>query len=169
MELITHAESIGFEDALINTAEGALRDEEIRNNDRVISDDPSLSAEMWERLQSYMPQTFKTRTLVGLNERMRFYRYKPGQIFDWHQDGYYERETGERSQFTFMVYLIDGFEGGDTTFADVFFHESFKDFKITPRTGSALLFYHPISHRGDRLIAGTKYVLRSDVMYSAKS
>jgi hypothetical protein len=30
----------------------------------------------------------------------------------------------------------------------------------------ALLFHHPISHRGDPVIAGRKYVLRTDVMYA---
>jgi len=66
----------------------------------------------------HVPRTFKGRVASGLNERLRFYRYDPGQKFDWHQDGYYERENGERSQFTFMVYLNDGFGGGGTSFVD---------------------------------------------------
>jgi hypothetical protein len=38
--------------------------------------------------------------------------------------------------------------------------------RVTPKTGMALLFHHPISHRGDPVIAGRKYVLRTDVMYA---
>ena len=33
---------------------------------------------------------------TGLNERWRFYRYDPGQQFDWHFDGAYERSPLER-------------------------------------------------------------------------
>ena len=152
---------------MIQTQDGFERDELIRNNDRIISDNHELSAELWARLKPYMPSPFRNRTVTGLNERLRFYRYKPGQFFDWHQDGYFELPTGERSQFTFMIYLNDDFEGGGTTFSDMFFHEFFPDFTVTPKLGSALLFYHPISHRGDQLVSGCKYVLRSDVMYSA--
>ncbi|WP_315705976.1 MULTISPECIES: hypothetical protein [unclassified Bradyrhizobium] len=36
---------------------------------------------------------------------------------------------------------------------------------ITPEQGMALLFHHPIMHRGDPVTRGRKYVLRSDVMY----
>jgi hypothetical protein len=40
------------------------------------------------------------------------------RAIDWHQDGYFERYNGERSQFTLMVYLNDGYEGGGTSFID---------------------------------------------------
>jgi hypothetical protein len=50
--------------------------------------------------------------VVGLNERFRFYRYDPGQHFAPHMDGCYQRANGEESQFTFLVYLNDGFVGG---------------------------------------------------------
>ena len=43
-----------------------------------------------------------------MNERLRFYRYDIGQQFDWHYDGYFERDNGERSYLTLMVYLNDG-------------------------------------------------------------
>jgi hypothetical protein len=40
--------------------------------------------------------------------------------------------------------------------------------RVTPKTGMALLFHHPILHRGDPVIAGRKYVLRTDVMYGRR-
>ena len=43
-ELVEHAERQQFEEATVNTAAGHLRRENLRNNDRVISDDGSLSA-----------------------------------------------------------------------------------------------------------------------------
>ena len=165
-ELIAHAEGIGFEDALITSHYGSVRKEDVRNNDRVISDDPVLAEELWQGLKPHMPATFRGRDLVGINERVRFYRYDPGQKFDWHQDGYYERDNGERSRFTFMVYLNDDFEGGNTSFCDVFSGRSFPDFEVEAKKGSALVFFHPVTHRGDEVVSGRKYVIRTDVMYS---
>jgi predicted 2-oxoglutarate/Fe(II)-dependent dioxygenase YbiX len=103
-----------------------------------------------------------------VRDRLRFYRYDPGQRFDWHEDGYFERTTGERSQFTFMVYLNEDFTGGGTSFVDPY-GRLFDPFTVTPRTGSALLFYHHLTHRSDRVEAGRKYVLRTDVVYGPKT
>lgn len=104
-----------------------------------------------------------------MNERLRLYRYDVGQKFDWHLDGSFERPTGERSFFTFMVYLNDDFEGGTTSFTNVQSRISTGDMlRVTPKTGMALLFHHPILHRGDPVVAGRKYVLRTDVMYGRR-
>ncbi len=61
---------------------------------------------------------------------------------------------GTRSWLTFMVYLCDDFEGGETTFPDL-------QKVIEPKAGSALLF----QHAGQRVTRGTKLVLRSDVLF----
>ncbi|UTW53818.1 2OG-Fe(II) oxygenase [Kordiimonas sp. SCSIO 12610] len=102
-------------------------------------------------------------------KRFRYYRYRKGQQFDWHMDGAFMRPNGERSLFTLMFYLNDGFEGGDITFCDWGSPLLFDDFAITPQAGKALLFFHPISHKGEPVISGEKFVLRTDVMYSAKA
>jgi predicted 2-oxoglutarate/Fe(II)-dependent dioxygenase YbiX len=104
-----------------------------------------------------------------LNERFRYYRYRKGQQFDWHMDGAYMRANGERSLFTLMFYLNEGFKGGDTTFSDWGSPLVFDDFAITPQSGKALLFFHPISHKGEPVMSGEKFVLRTDVMYAAKA
>lgn len=161
--LMDYAEQIGFEEALIG--QNQVRREHIRNNDRVLNDDPALAQEMWAQAEQYVPKVFKGRESCGLNERIRFYRYDPGQKFDWHLDGYFERENGERSQYTFMVYLNEGCEGGGTSFRDVS-GRLFDRFTVVPKKGSALFFYHHLEHRGDPVTAGRKYVMRTDVMYS---
>ena len=61
---------------------------------------------------------------------------------------------------TFIVYLNDGFQGGDTAFLD-------DDVVAHPKPGRALLFQHQILHEGCQVLAGVKYVLRTDVMYRA--
>jgi len=165
---IADIESAGFEPALIKGFKGAVRKPEIRNNDRLIRDDKVTADALYARLHPFLSKSFRKRDVVGLNERFRFYRYGPGQKFDWHQDGYFERDNGERSLFTFMVYLNGDFEGGATSFSDVYAGQSFPEFQVKPQKGSALVFYHPIMHRGDPVISGHKYVLRTDVMYSAE-
>lgn len=166
---IENIEKEGFEPALISSMKGAIRRPDIRDNDRLIKDDTDLATALYKQLFPFLSKTFRKRTVVGLNERFRFYRYDAGQKFDWHQDGYFERANGERSLFTFMVYLNDDFEGGGTSFSDVYAGRSFPDFLVTPRKGSALLFHHPISHRGDPVVSGRKYVMRTDVMYSPET
>ena len=166
---IADIEAEGFEPALVNGVHGATRRPDIRDNDRLIRDDPQTAEALCKTLHPYLSKTFRKRQLVGLNERFRFYRYDVDQKFDWHQDGYFERTNRERSLFTFMVYLNDDFEGGGTSFSDVRAGQSFPDFRITPKKGSALVFYHPIMHRGDPVLSGRKYVMRTDVMYSPET
>ncbi|WP_458628744.1 2OG-Fe(II) oxygenase [Winogradskyella sp. PC D3.3] len=86
----------------------------------------------------------------------RIYRYTKGQRFKMHRDGSYERNENESSFFSFIIYLNDNFEGGETKFR--------KFETIVPQKGSVLLFQHAYRHEGKESIFGTKYVLRTDVM-----
>jgi hypothetical protein len=153
---ITLAESLGFADAPINSSLGPQIRKDIRNNTRVMLDDPARARDLWARIGDYIPQRLGVWTACGVNERFRFYRYEVGQQFDWHYDGAFERDNGERSQLTFMIYLNDGFQGGETTIENI---------SIVPRQGLALFFIHDILHKGQPVLDGRKYVLRTDVMY----
>jgi predicted 2-oxoglutarate/Fe(II)-dependent dioxygenase YbiX len=166
-DYIEFGETIGFEDAPISTARGMVMMKDVRNNDRAMIDDPARAQVLYQKLSNHLALRFqKNWSPIGLNERLRLYRYEVGQQFDWHLDGYFERKSGERSQFTFMVYLNDDFEGGATSFRDEYGAASIGDpFQVAPKKGMALLFHHPILHRGDPVTKGRKYVLRSDVMY----
>ncbi len=164
-QIVARANDIGFDAATITTERGTSVTQEIRNNDRVIVDDANLAKLLWGNAKSLFSETFKGHRAVGLNERFRVYRYSPDQFFDWHQDGEYQALSGQRSMFTMMIYLNEGCEGGGTSFADVFSPHVFKDFTIAPKTGKALFFHHPLSHRGDTIISGEKFVLRTDVMF----
>lgn len=162
-EYIRFGELMGFEEATLFAPRG-LKDH--RNNDRVIFDDAERAQELYRRLVGHLAPSFQHRWQpVGLNERLRLYRYDVGQKFDWHRDGHFERDNGERSQFTFMLYLNDDFEGGTTSFCEDTGLMRDGPIRITPEQGMALLFHHPIMHRGDPVTRGRKYVLRTDVMY----
>jgi hypothetical protein len=151
-EYIAFTEAKGYEAAPITTVSGFVMRPDIRNNTRVIVDDTERAEDLWRRARDHIPGILRGRQAVGLNERFRFYRYDPGERFD----GAYRRENGEESLLTFMVYLSEGFTGGDTVFPDA---------AVTPRLGMALIFEHQILHEGAAVISGRKYVLRSDVMY----
>jgi predicted 2-oxoglutarate/Fe(II)-dependent dioxygenase YbiX len=97
------------------------------------------------------------REIRGLNERFRFYRYTEGQVFRWHHDGYFERDNGEQSVLTFLIYLNEDYLGGETNFEWT---------KVKGKTGMGLIFPHHLVHQGNAVLGdGVKYVIRTDVMY----
>ena len=157
-EFISLSEQVGYEAAPINVFGGAVVRPDVRNNARVILDDESLAGDVWSRAKQHLPKVINGRRAVGLNERLRFYRYDPGEKFEPHVDGYYMRPNGEQSMLTFMLYLNEGFEGGETRFQN--------GISIKPGTGMILVFRHALYHEGAAVISGRKYVLRSDVMFS---
>lgn len=158
----TLSESVGFGDAPITTSAGFVMRKDIRNNDRVMIDEPRIAETIWERLRPLFPARVQFWVPVGLNERWRFYRYDPGQQFDWHYDGAYERSAQERSAFTFMIYLNGGVAGGATEFKGA--HGRDAVVRVQPEAGKALVFPHRILHRGAPVADGRKYVMRTDVM-----
>ncbi len=172
-EYITLTENIGYTPAGLTVGQDEyMMAPNVRNNDRVILDDEKRAADLWHRIAEYVPATIDKWTAIGLNERLRFYRYDPGQRFAPHGDGAYMRRNGDCSRLTFMIYLNDGFEGGDTRFylnhnyLELFDPSVVPDVSVVPATGMALCFRHELRHEGARVIQGRKYFLRSDVMYA---
>ena len=156
VDYIAISEGLGFGDAPISEAGGEIVRPEIRNNARVMIGDKKTAALLWDRIKAEVPAFLNGRQVRGVNERLRFYRYDPGQQFAPHEDGSFTRASGERSLLTLMVYLNEAFEGGETVFNET---------KIKPQTGMALIFQHALMHEGAAVMSGRKYVLRSDVMY----
>jgi hypothetical protein len=81
---------------------------------------------------------------------------------------------------TVLVYLCDGggidFEGGETLYLDSHVSSLNKALKadgsagctrITPRLGDVVIFEHDLYHSGAPLTNGTKFVMRTDVMFNA--
>lgn len=170
-EFIRVSEEAGYDDAPISTGRGAVLRKDIRNNDRVMIDDPTLGAVLFARAEPFLPPNFLIWTPVGLNERFRYYRYTKGQKFDWHFDGPFTRDTGESSKLTFMIYLNDGFVGGETVF-NLKRHGGVRNddplLRVFPTAGTALVFRHDVLHTGAMVLDGVKYVIRTDVMFRHK-
>ena len=124
--------------------------------------------------------------LVGINARCRFFKYtdEENAVYRPHLDGswpgsglnsrgeYVHDAYGDRrSRLTFLVYLNEGFEGGCTTFympdgQDGGLHAR----GVTPCAGAVLCFPQgntaSLLHEGSAVSRGTKYVIRSDVLYT---
>ena len=161
---IALAESLGFVGAPVNTVLGPQRRPDVRNDSRVMLDDPERAADLWARIRDYTPLNRRGWEAVGVYERLRFYQYDRGQQFDWHHDGCFERDNGERSQLTYMIYLNEGFIGGETRFSELQ-STAPPESKVVPKTGLALVFFHPLLHKGEVVTEGRRYVLRTDIMY----
>ncbi|MFT5683766.1 MAG: prolyl 4-hydroxylase [Myxococcota bacterium] len=162
-EIIEETERIGYRPAPITTSRGPRMAPEVRNNTRVMLDDVSRARALWAELAEVF-SPLSGWDPVGLNERLRFYRYARGERFNWHRDGAYVRSPYVRSRMTLMIYLNEGFTGGQTQFAD--HHEAARPLSITPKTGMVLLFPHHLLHTGAVVTGGRKYVMRTDVMYA---
>jgi len=160
---IAESEDNGYDAASITTRHGQVMNTEVRNNHRVIFDSPQLADQLWPRPRSFVPSPLWNREAIGLNQRFRFYRYDAGQTFKPHYDGSFRRDNGEKSQVTFMIYLNEEFNGGETKFDLRYPHGAMS---VRPQTGMALLFVHNLRHEGAPVATGRKYVLRTDVMYS---
>ena len=153
--------------ATVNRAEGRAVDAHLRDSSTAVLRDPALAADLYRRILPHVPARMSTELgsrgrvrmdVAGVHVPLRIYRYEPGQHFGPHQDQSYAGEGGTRSLLTLMVYLNEGFEGGETEFPE-------QGRTIVPRAGTALLFQHMLLHAGKRVVSGTKLVLRSDVLY----
>ncbi|XP_048242162.1 uncharacterized protein LOC124137987 isoform X2 [Haliotis rufescens] len=162
---IEKTEKKGYKRALIKLGGGQEVAHEVRNSSRYMWDSRKVSKKLWSRVKTYVPEVFKGRRALGLNERLRFLRYEPGEYFRIHKDGIYTRKNMERSYITVQMYLNEGFQGGCTTF---FSSDALQKVPVVPKKGSALIFQHDILHEGSEVMEGLKYAIRTDVMYSAE-
>ena len=158
VQMIARSEAIGYEAAGVG---GALVPQ-LRNNARAFLEDSALAAALWGRLAPVLPACRPGWDACGLHERFRFYRYDTAEQFARHHDGCVSRATGEESKFTFMIYLSDVEDGGETLFYSA---GGAPRFAVRPAAGKALAFDHLQLHEGAPVVSGRKYVLRTDVMF----
>jgi hypothetical protein len=146
---------------------------------------------LWDRISPYVPPSINGRLVRGINRRFRVYRYVPGAEYRCHIDGawppsgilpddtyVYDSSPEDRRQssmYTFLLYLNDEFEGGETTFFMPAAREgTLNAYPVRPVMGSVAIFPHgeangALLHEGTGVRKGAKYIIRTDVEYDVKS
>ncbi|KAF1955181.1 oxidoreductase domain-containing protein [Byssothecium circinans] len=175
-----------WERAMVNMGYGRqAMYEDTRKCGRIICDSPEVAEKIWKRVEASVPDIHRlqnwamvtgngpwrrkeTWKLTRLNERMRFLKYVGGEYFKAHCDGCYETpDAKERSYFTLHLYLNDAadqLKGGATTFHS---WNMQKQIDVAPKAGRILLFQHrDLLHSGEDVVSGTKYTMRTDIMYT---
>lgn len=153
--------------------------EAVRVNDRFEIEDPAFAQRLWqdtalkELVESYGDQEIWGGQVLGLNPRIRIYRYSPGQFFDQHYDESNKvlapGNVAGKTTWTLLVYLTPC-GGGETAFYPE--PASKRDrtpdpILVNPQAGSALLHRHYpecLLHEGKEVLSGEKWVLRSDLV-----
>lgn len=154
-ELIHWSEARGYKEATVSLPEGAKMMKGLRNNYRVNFQDAKYAQTLFKHLKEYLPILDQKYLPAALNDMFRFYRYDTYQKFKRHIDGRVKTKNLE-SRLNCMVYLNSNFTGGETKFDEI---------SISPETGKCLLFIHEQKHESLPILTGTKYVLRSDILY----
>jgi hypothetical protein len=135
----------------------------------------SLRACIMPRIQSFIERTNCGEPL-GLNPKLRVLRYdsSDNDRFEAHFDATTMVGPNQKSLLTVLLYLNDGggqeFEGGETLYLDNnnISNTTQDDHvtKVTPSAGSVVIFEHDLFHSGAPLLWGTKYVLRTDILFA---
>ncbi|KAJ3105421.1 hypothetical protein HDU96_008584 [Phlyctochytrium bullatum] len=175
-----------------------------RRGARLLTLDEHLAELLWNRLSPLLVPAIKNQGLSttplgfavsgewglkGVNEAVRLNIYKEeDDFFAPHFDSQFCPNGDERSLFSLVIYLNDGFEGGETVFHFPKAGSSAVDTKgltvdeeisrreglaigydpvvVKPKTGTAIVFNHNILHeaRAFRGGSGQRCLLRTDVL-----
>ncbi|KAI7763662.1 hypothetical protein LZL87_011519 [Fusarium oxysporum] len=151
--------------------------------------DKTFHDTLWSRIQPFVPVSMNGRLARGINRRFRVYRYVPGAEYRAHIDGawppsgitkddkyVYDDSPAEKKQsslFTFLIYLNQDFEGGETTYFLPAAREGILNaYPVRPVMGGAAIFPHgeinATLHEGTGVRKGAKYVIRTEIEYDVE-
>lgn len=188
--MITLSEHLGYtKDAAVSLPH------KIRHNESVVwVIDEHTHDIIWQRCSALIqgaPHLFEKKRPVAINKRFRFYRYSEGDYFRPHTDGAWPGSAiideklitnaypDRYSQMTFLIFLNEEFEGGETAFYVDKNNpqrpaKKTEDVKMTalrtPR-GGVLCFPHGdhpqhCLHGSREVRSGIKYIIRTDLLFS---
>lgn len=148
--------------------------------------DDSILEPLLNRVRPFLPATIATKhnttvALCGLNARWRFFRYGHDCVYRPHIDGSWPESTidadgnycsnpsaSTKSYLTFLIYLNDNFTGGETRFYQVG-SGGMTARGVVPQQGAVLCFpqgnTESLIHEGSAVSKGSKFVIRTDVLY----
>ncbi|CAN5628400.1 hypothetical protein BH11MYX1_BH11MYX1_47730 [soil metagenome] len=131
--LIGRIVAIGLEATPIATAAGFEIRPEIRNNTRVMFDDPTFAAVLFERIRGAVPPGRVRDDRVRRQRTVPLLSLRAGSAIRAALRRLVRAQRARTQPPHVQVYLNDSFGGGTTRFEEV---------EVAPRTGMALLFQH---------------------------
>jgi len=186
---INITESLGYtQDAAVSLPRS------VRHNENLVwIIDETTHEIIWHRCQTFMQEhseLFTNKKALGLNRRFRFYKYEEGDFFKPHTDGAWPGSAvvnkrliqnaypDRYSQMTFLIFLSEGFEGGETAFyvdkndpdKPAKRTEDVKIEEVKTPMGGVLCFAHGnhkmhCLHGSRKILSGVKYIIRTDVLF----
>lgn len=100
---------------------------------------------------------------AAVDEMMKAYRLEaPEGAVPAHRDEDFAGPDGTRALFSLIVYLNEGYVGGETAFEDGLTVG-------THGTGDALLFRHDLRHEALAVRSGVKHVLKTDLFVRGRA
>lgn len=116
----------------------------------------------------------------NINKCFRINKYNESQEFKFHRDAQYTQSHLVKSSHSILIYLNDGFDGGETVFRFPkkqyvnpgltikqeleLIGSDYTDIVIQPKRGQMIIFDQRLLHAGQPVKSGTKYVLRTDLI-----
>jgi prolyl 4-hydroxylase len=157
-QLIKDADKKGYEKSIVNKSD-SVGDE--YNNTSRVSETSWLNfkdSKIDEKL-TFKASEYTQRSPYN-QEELQVVKYEPGSFFKLHYDPSENNPDISTREYTFLIYLNDDFEGGETHFPEI-------NVSVKPEKGMAILFRSlddngsiiPESlHAGTPVISGVKYV-----------
>jgi hypothetical protein len=104
---------------------------------------------------------------IGANNLVMFAKYIPGTQFGLHTDTglFYDRKNKIKSKYTLLIYLNDDYNDGETIFYPKILEGSREQYKVVPKTGSAIIFEIENNyHEGANVTDGIKYWIGCEIL-----
>lgn len=196
--LIARGDAAGWKKSSVSGGgHGRTGREDARTNEFCVLHDTQFAQLLWERVRAHVLPDLthipfntylntetrgKEWSAVGVVDKLRLYKYSPGEEFPEHVDYKTGRDIvrgGKRYRqqtfITLLVYLNEDFDGGTTNYwvnhegihcrflRDV--EDKPPSHRIQPVTGRAVLQEQNLLHEGSAPTRGTKYVLRTDILH----
>ena len=179
-------EEMGFEEDAPVSLPRSVRHN--HNVNWVVSD--AIDQVIWARSAPLVTEQIQGEGAKGINARFRVYRYEAGDFFKPHTDGAWpgsrvingeivqDAYPGLMSQYTFLIFLSDGYTGGRTEFLvsrrdperPAQSRDDIQTVSVATPKGGVLCFPHGSHpqhcvHAGEPIRDGAKYIIRSDILY----
>ena len=150
--------------------------DEDRRGQRYIFKTEHVQELLLNSTKKYIPEELTNNGIVyrlsHINKEIKILKYEKGDHFKGkHCDGtHVENIDGacHKSLLTLIVYLNEGYKGGQTTLCKDLYKKKSDEVEIKPRIGKIVILSQTIPHYAKTVTQGIKYLLMADIMYIRK-